>query len=344
MLLIFALSGCMTQDYGPEEDFNFSGRGLFIVNEGNFQYGNATLSFYSPSSGQVENEVFYRANRMRLGDVAESMTVFGNRGWIVVNNSHVIFAVDLTTFREVGRVEGLTSPRYIHFVSDNKAYVSQLWDNRIFIVNPRNFSITGTIEVPGMSAESGSTEQMVSWGNSVFCCCWSYQDCIIRINSLTDKVDASLTVGLQPNSMVLDRNDKLWVITDGGYDGSPTGFETPALFKIDAETFTVEKRLEFEPGSSPRGLCLSGDGESIFWLNDDVWKMSVNSLSLPSQPLIPALGTRYYGLTVDPDGGDIYVADAIDYQQPGMVYRYSPSGELITRFYAGVNPSAFCWK
>ncbi len=334
----------MTQDYGSEEDFNCSEPGLFIVNEGNFQYGNATLSFYDPATNKVENEVFYRANRMRLGDVGESMTIYGNRGWIVVNNSHVIFAIDLTTFREIGRIEGLTSPRYIHFISARKAYVSQLWDNRIYVVDPKTFSISGTIEVPGMSAESGSTEQMVRRGNSVFCCCWSYQDRIIRINTATDEVDASLTVGLQPNSIVLDRNDKLWVITDGGYDGSPAGFETPALYKIDAETFTVEKRLDFKPGSSPRGLCLSGDGETLYWLNEDVWQMSVNSETLPTDALIPSRGTRYYGLTVDPDGGDIYVADAIDYQQPGMIYRYSADGEFITRFYAGVTPAAFCWK
>ena len=138
------LSGCMKWDYGLVEEFNISssGYGLFITNEGNFQYGNATLSYYDPETKQIENEVFYRANAMKLGDVAQSMVIRNGIGWIVVNNSHVIFAIDIHTFKEVGRITNFTSPRYIHFISDEKAYVTQIWDNRIFIVNPKKYQIT----------------------------------------------------------------------------------------------------------------------------------------------------------------------------------------------------------
>lgn len=344
MICALLLAGCMRWDYGQEETFDCTSPGLFIVNEGNFQYGNATLSFYNPADETVENEVFFRANRMRLGDVAQSMTVFGNRGWIVVNNSHVIFAIDLTTFREKGRIENLTSPRYIHFISDCKAYVSQLWDNRIFIVDPQTYSVTGTITIPGMSAESGSTEQMVSFGPYVFCNCWSYQNRIIRIDTRTDAVDAQLELGIQPNSMVLDANGKLWAITDGGYDGSPYGFEFPALYRIDAQSLTIEQKFTFEPASTPRSLCLNGDKSTLFWLNDDVWSMSIESSELPSEPFISSRGTKYYGLTADPSSGEIYVTDAIDYQQQGRIYHYSAEGTLINEFYAGVTPAAFCWK
>ena len=53
---------------------------------------------------------------------------------------------------------------------------------------------------------------------------------------------------------------------------------------------------------------------------------------------------EYYGLTVDPSSGEVYVADAIDYQQQGKIYRYSASGEEIDEFYVGIIPGAFCWK
>lgn len=103
LFIVFCLTafvGCMKWDYGKMEPFRATGDGLFIMNEGNFQYGNATLSYYDPETKKVENEIFYRANAMKLGDVAQSMIVRDTIGWVVVNNSHVIFAISTNTFKE----------------------------------------------------------------------------------------------------------------------------------------------------------------------------------------------------------------------------------------------------
>ncbi len=345
VVLILASSvGCMKWEYNDGENFATSGAGLFVVNEGNFQYGNASLSYYNPATKSVENEVFYRANAMKLGDVAQSMTLYGDTGWIVVNNSHVIFAIDPATFKEKGRIENLTSPRYIHFLNDEKAYVTQLWDNRIFIVNPKRYEITGYIECPAMTMESGSTEQMVQWGKYVFVNCWSYQNRILKIDTTTDKVVAELEVGIQPTSLVVDCYGKLWSITDGGYEDSPYGFEAPSLYRIDAETFTIEKQFRFAKGDAPSEVQLNGRGDKLYWINNDVWAMDVTADRIPVKPFIPYSDTLYYGLTIDPRSGEVYVADAIDYVQAGKIYRYSEQGERLDEFYVGITPGAFCWK
>ena len=344
VVAIIAMQGCMKWEYGTEEDFRVSSSGLFICNEGNFQYGNATLSYYDPATKQVENEIFYRANAMKLGDVCQSMIIRNGIGWVVVNNSHVVFAIDVDTFKEVGRITNLTSPRYIHFLSDEKAYITQIWDNRIFIVNPKRYEITGYIDVPNMTMETGSTEQMVQLGKYVYVNCWSYQNRILKIDTETDSIVAELTVGIQPTSLMLDKNNKLWTITDGGYEGSPYGHEAPSLYRIDAETFTVEKQFRFDFGDWPSEVQLNGAKDKIYWLNDDVWEMDVEADRVPVRPFLPYNGTLYYGLTIDPTSGDVYIADAIDYVQQGKVYRYSKDRELLDEFYVGIIPGAFCWK
>ena len=344
MLMSSLHTSCMKWEYGIEEEFATSGDGLFITCEGNFQYGNASLSYYDPSKKVVENDIFNRANAMKLGDVAQSMVIRGDVGWVVVNNSHVLFAIDINTFKERGRITNLTSPRYIHFLSDEKAYVTQLWDNRIFIVNPKRYEIIGHIDCPNMTMESGSTEQMVQYGKYVYVNCWSYQNRILKIDTETDSVVDELVVGIQPAALVLDKNNKLWTITDGGYEGSPYGYEPPSLYRIDAETFTIEKVYQFALGDNTGELQLNRAGDMLYWLNDDVWAMSVDDENVPIRPFLPNRGTIYYGLTISPDNGDVYVADAIDYQQPGMIYRYSSDGVLLDEFYVGIIPGAFCWK
>ena len=268
LISLLFTSACMKWDYGLEEEFDTSAssEGLFICNEGNFQYGNATLSYYDPATQKIENEVFYRANAMKLGDVCQSMIIRNGIGWVVVNNSHVIFAIDINTFKEVGRITNLTSPRYIHFLSDEKAYVTQIWDNRIFIVNPKRYEITGYIEVPNMTMESGSTEQMVQLGKYVYVNCWSYQNRIIKIDTETDQIVAELEVGIQPTSLVMDCNNKLWTVTDGGYEGSPYGHEAPSLYRINIDDgkFEVEKQFKFDFGDWPSEVQLNGAKDKIY--------------------------------------------------------------------------------
>ena len=334
----------MKWEYAIQEDFTLPEDVLFVINEGNFQYGNATLTYYDPLMQTAENEVFLRSNGMKLGDVAQSMTICDNVAWLVVNNSHVVFAINTTTLKEVGRIVNLTSPRYIHFISEEKAYITQIWDNRIFIVNPKRYAITGYIQVPNMTMESGSTEQIVQKGKYVYINCWSYQNRILKIDTETDQIVDELTIGIQPTSLVLDANGKLWTVTDGGYEGSPYGYEAPALYRINPEEMIVEQRFDFEFGQSPSEIQVNGDATKIYWINDDIWEMDVNATSLPTTPFLPSKGTIYYGLTVSPENGDVYVADAIDYVQQGKIYRYSATGEYIDEFYAGIIPGAFCWK
>lgn len=345
VLLLLVATSCMK--YGPREEesfnINLAGRGLFVINEGNYMYGNASLSYYDPAAKKVENEVFVRSNAFPLGDVAQSMTIHNDLCWVVVNNSGVIFAIDPATFKEVRRITGFTSPRYIHFLSDRKAYVTQIWDPRICIVDPLECRLTGYVATD-MDFETGSTEMMVQIGQYLYVNCWSYQNKILKIDTGSDTVAEQLVVGIQPSRIVADCHNKLWTLTDGGYDGSPYGHERATLVRIDADSFVAEKTFYFEPDATPRALTLSGDGHWLYWICDGVYKMAVDAPNLPAEPLIPERGTLYYSLTVDPETGDIYVSDAIDYTQSGVVQRYSADGTLIDTFNVGVNPGNFCWR
>lgn len=330
-LLVFA---CM--DYGPlpEETFRVPARGVFIMCEGNFMWDNASLSFYDPATRQVENEIFLRANGMKLGDVAQSMTLRDGRGYVVVNNSGVVYVIDPETFRVTGLIEGVVSPRYIHFPNDTTAYVTDLYDPRITVVDPRTNRIRGRIPMNGHK----STEQMVQWGDEVFVNCWSYDDKILVVDAARDELTDSITVGWQPSSLALDRRGKLWTATDGR-DG-----ESPALWRIDAASRRIERRFDLPGDVRPSELALNGARDTLYFIGRDVWRMRVDAESLPASPFLPYAGTIYYGLAVDPRTSEVYVADAIDYVQHAVVYRFTPRGAAVDTIRVGITPGAFCFK
>jgi len=331
--------------------FDFSGnRGVYIVNEGNFMYGNSSLSFYDTDSKRVYNQVFQARNGAPLGDVAQSIAIWNNLGFVVVNNSGKIYVIDSRTAEFKGTISGLSSPRHIHFVHSKKAYVTDLYARKITIFDPQTLQITGKIPVGNSKSEFNqhSTEQLISYKNLVFTNCWSYDNKILVINSDTDQLIDSVEVFKQPNSMVLDKENKLWVLTDGGFEGNPYGYEQPGLLKIDAETREIERSFRFARREHPLNLCINPTRDTLYFLNRHVWKMATGEKRIPEQPFIESKYTSSYGgfysLAIDPETSEIYLGDAIDHRQNGLVYRYSRNGKLIDEFKVGISPGDFAFK
>lgn len=331
--------------------FDFTAKqGVYIVNQGNFMYGNSSLSFYDPSSRRVINHVFQARNGAPIGDVAQSMTLWNNIGFIVVNNSGKIYIIDTNTAEHKGSITGLSSPRYIHIIHSEKAYITDLYARKITIFNPSTFKITGHIPVSNPVSEFNQhpTEQMIQYKNKVFTNCWSYDNKILVIDTNTDQLVDSIEVFKQPNSLVIDKNNKIWVLTDGGFEGNPYGYERPGLLKIDAETHEIERTFRFALGDHPLSLCMNASKDSLFYINRHVWKMAVADRKLPEQPFIVSSHSNVYGgfysLALDPLTSEIYVGDAIDHAQNGIVYRHAPSGKVLDQFKVGITPSGFAFK
>ena len=105
-----------------------------------------------------------------------------------------------------------------------------------------------------------------------------------------------------------------------------------------------EEKLEFSSLVQHNSELLNGTRDTIYFINKAVWRLPVTADKFPVKPFLPYNNTLYYGLTINPVNSEVYIADAIDYVQNGVVLRYSPDGELLDEFYVGIIPGAFCWR
>jgi hypothetical protein len=317
--------------------------GIFIVNEGNFNWGNASISFINGKDYLVHNDIYQLANNKNLGDVAESMKIFNNMGFIVVNNSNCVEVVSLKDFKSIKTITGFNSPRNIEIIDSNKAYVTNMLRD-IAVVDLKSLSITKTIHFQDW------TESMILYNDYLFVTSiGNYVSSNVKrkakieiIRTSDDEVVDSITTGKEPLSILIHRKQKIWVLCTGGYDK----YEDPSLLRIDPELKIVEKTFLFNKEiDSPSKLCINPSGDTLYYLNNGVYKMAVSDASLPSQPMIPSDGHLFYGLGVNPGNGNLFVSDAVDYAQNGWVYQFNQStGILIKAFRAGRIPGSFCFS
>ena len=331
-------------DHPDSEGF---GTGVLVLNEGNFQFSNASLSFYDSEADTVYNNIFYKANNAPLGDVAQSMALVDGKLYIVVNNSNYIYKVDVNTmFCDTEKPFKLTdfySPREIHFVAPNKAYVTDLIGTGLWIVNPQDMTHTGSIEM------GKTTEKMVQVGNELYVSNWSnyyvagMEKNTVQVVDINNDVKvAEIQVGKEPNTMAVDKNGHVWVLCEGATweaDG-----ENPTLWEINPMMKTAEKRYEFD--GTAMVLKANSAGDQLYLiLNNEVRRFDIGTLTLSETFRIAAEAQgMFYNMAVEPNSGDIYVTDAKNYMMNGTVYRYSFDGVLLSSFEAGVIPSAMLFK
>jgi YVTN family beta-propeller protein len=312
-----------------------TGNGVYILNEGNFRSGNGSVSFYSYESGQIHNDIFFKINGWPLGDVPNSMVIRDDKAYIVVNNSGKIEVVERNTMKSISTINGLISPRNISMVNTGKAYVTSIYSDSVAIINLNDNSISGYINI------RRSSESVAIVGSKAFISNWMGGNEVMVINTVNDKVVDSIKVGTEPESMVTDRYNMLWVLCNGGWKRQ----NYAELIEINTTTYQVESKFVFAAKeASPSCLQIDGNGETLYYLEKGVRQMSISSTVLPITTLIPESGAYFYKMSINPLNSDIFITDAVDYSRAGNVLFYKKDGTFVSAQQAGIIPGGMCFK
>ncbi|MFB1022593.1 MAG: hypothetical protein QMC40_07525, partial [Vicingaceae bacterium] len=276
VLILVVVFSCRKDDNadGPVEIDNAN---VLILNEGNFNFGNASLSLYNDRDNSVDNKIFQSNNNGRpIGDVVQSATQIGDELFVVVNNSSKIEVLNASTLQSKTSIQQLNSPRYIEVATTQKAYVSDLYEDKLYIIDPTNHSVTKTIETKGwieeMAIANGKLYLTHVDSNQVWV-----------LDSTTDSLLYKIDVHIQPQFIEVDADDNVWVSCSGGFNGGKS-----ALYHIQTSNDSIVSILEGIAVEDKIGeIEMNSTKDELYYIGKNgLYKMSINDLQLPENSFI----------------------------------------------------------
>lgn len=322
--LILLTTSCKKTETFEQDDIK-DAKGFYIINEGSYSLGNASLSFYDFDKKTISNSLFEGINNRPLGDVFQNLKFNDGKGYLIINNSKKIEVVDSASMKSIRTIEGFTSPRNIVF-ANGKAYVTDLYSNEITVLDGKTLEKIGTIAVLGSTEDIVlSNDKLIVAVNQSFEYTKETLQGILIIDPKSDVVEKYVKLSEGAVDIEIDINNDIWVYCTGFWGTNASG----KLYKINGYSYKISQTydfgklayygnpLRFNNTKNQIYFALSGDADSYTDFN--IYSMPINSTSLPTEPFYDSKNEYMYGYNIDQFRNELYVLDAVDGAQKGVL-------------------------
>lgn len=318
--------------------------GILISHEGSGT-NSGSVSFVNSNLAMVENDIYNAVNAEELGVYQQSMGLYNDLAFVVVDNANTVAIVNRYTFEKIAVVtDKLATPRYIAFAG-NKAYITN-WgdtaietDDFIAVMDLTDYTIEKTIPV------SLGPEQIIAKGTTLYIShkgAFGSNNLVSVLDTNTDQV-IEVEVGDNPDEMDFDTVGNLWVLCGGKtvFDSNWQVIDQTAgaLIKINTDTNSVVTRIDFEGVDQP-SLMDYENGNLFYALNGNLYQMGEEATSLPDSAMMSSdvLGGSLYGMEIE--GDKLYVLDPKDFVSQGEFKVFDlDSKEELASLKVGIAPS-----
>jgi hypothetical protein len=307
--------------------------GVYILNQGEFGEDNSTLTYYNYASKQLIPDYFAQANPgKQLGDTGNDIEIYGSKMYIVVNNSNVVDVANAKTGVLIGQIQ-INQGRSIVF-NQGKAFVSS-YDagGEVIVVDTASLKIVGNVYV------GSDPEQMVVANNKLYVANSGGLNTVpdstvsvINLSSLT--VQNNIKVIQNPVSVTADANGNVYVLSIGNYGNIAGGLNV-----IDDVADTLISKPAVSLGFN---IPITSLGSQVYFptANNQIAVYSSITKKIIQANFITdgTIIQTPYAIQADPTSGEVFIADAVDYQSNGKVFAFSSSGKLEYTLTVGINP------
>ena len=179
---------------------------IFVANEGNFGAGNGSVTMKDDNGkiNTIDN----------IGDVVQSVEVYKNKLFVIVNNSHKIMIYNINeTGVDLPGIEIPTensSPREMTIIND-KVYFTNWNSQDVKVLNLSTYAIESSIPIEGLP-EDIITDGVNLWVSIPYLGLYDTNDGtqVVRISLETEQIVETYDVGRGPESLTLF-NDEVYV-------------------------------------------------------------------------------------------------------------------------------------
>jgi YVTN family beta-propeller protein len=324
--------------------------GVFIVNEGVFGLGNGEISFFDLDSNKVTNNIFGQENKIPnsatprpLGDVIQSMIIHNDVGYIVANITNKVLIVDASTFRQTAEIP-LEQPRYIT-ARNTKGYVTE-WrkgygdpDGGVAVLDLTSNTVTKRIKT------GPSPENLLIYNDKLYVTNKA-TNLVSIINLTTEVVETTLTTPAGPNSLVLDKNNQLWVLCGGivQYDDkfNVIGKTNGALIQVNPVNNTITQTLPFSDTDAERLIANPTKDRLYYTFQDKLFVQDISANALNTQTF---LNRDFYGVAINPAGDILYGGIAPNFRDNGRMVRFNLATKApLDSVTVGIAPNGFVFR
>ena len=304
---------------------------VLIFNQGVDQENNASIYEFNLRTEGIQAFVYDSVNTRKLGDGLYSATEQDGFLYLVLKGSGVIEVIDQFSYISNGAISGFNAPEYILPVSTTKAYVTDAGGDSLSILDLRFGRIIGGIKVPGPIEEIAEIDDILFVASPE-------RAYLYVIDLQTEMLIDSVQVGYGNSYLEVDTNDKLWVFNIS----TDQQGNNASLHRVNPFSLELEQSFDFESKVTHSDLSMNPGKDTLYYLNNGVFRIAITDDEAPSDPLIRQTGSvSFYSIAIEPISRNIYVSDIGDGRSPGNMLRHNPDGSGKDVNAVGINPSGF---
>ncbi len=312
-------------------------KGVFIINEGLYQQNNSEITFYDPNTDYTITNFYSQKNGRIIGDNANSMFIYDNKGYVAVDGSNKIEVINLEKGESLGIIDlgPNGSPREIYILNSSRGFVTSFYKNSVIEFNPSNLTITREIRVgaypEGITYHSSKlfvANSDLGKGNTIS---------VIDINS--NYVIKTINVGDNPRFVGVSNDNRIIIGCSGDYFNSST---ISGYYFIDANSLMVTDSILLN--HNPQDFILTKDNY-LYYINNsgigriNLFNKQVDTVFINGMEINDIYGIAY-SIAFDELNQRLYIGNPKDFTQSGEVKIYDRNGNFIKKFNTKINPGA----